>query len=97
MKHLIVKSDKDNVGNALEDIAPGDNVLWRQGGAEHELSATDAVPFGFKMALHPIAEGREIICYGEPVGLASVPIAAGACVHVHNVRGQRGNAQAQEG
>ncbi len=92
MKHLIVKSGKDKVGNALEDIASGDRVVWRQAGAEHELRATDAVPFGFKMALRPIAQDQEIICYGEAIGLASTAIAAGACVHVHNVRGRRGNA-----
>lgn len=93
MKHLIVKSDADNVGNALEDIAPGDAVLWRRAGSECRLNAPEAVPFAFKMALCAIAAGQEIHCYGQPIGVASTDIEAGALVHVHNVRGLRGNAK----
>lgn len=92
MKQLIVKTANDNVGNALEDIAPGDAVLWRQADSEHGLNAAEAVPFAFKMALCAIVAGQEIICYGEPVGAATKNIAAGTLVHVHNVRGLRGNA-----
>lgn len=92
MKQLIVKSDADNVGNALEDIAPGDAVLWRRAGVECRLNAAEAVPFAFKMALCAIAAGQEIRCYGEPIGVACANIAAGALVHVHNVRGLRANA-----
>lgn len=66
MKQLIVKTANDNVGNALEDIAPGDAVLWRQADSEHGLNAAEAVPFAFKMALCAIVAGQEIICYGEP-------------------------------
>lgn len=93
MKHLIVKSDKDNVGNALEDIAPGDALVWRQAGAECRLNAAEAVPFAFKVALRAIDAGQEIRCYGEPIGLASRSIEAGSLVHVHNVRGLRANAK----
>lgn len=93
MKHLIVKSDNDNVGNALEDIAPGDALLWRRAGSECRLNAAEAVPFAFKAALCAIEAGQEIICHGEPIGVASRDIAAGALVHVHNVRGLRANAK----
>lgn len=92
MKNLVVKSDKDNVGNALEDILAGDEVQWEKEGLKGRLTALDNIPFGFKVALKDIARGMEVFCYGEVVGHTSQPVRAGECVHVHNVVGKRGNA-----
>lgn len=91
MKHLIVKSGKDNVGNALDDIQPGDKVTYGIAGKSREIVANEAVPFCFKMSLMPIPKGQQIICYGEMIGVASMDIPEGSCVHVHNVVGKRGN------
>jgi len=41
---------------------------------------------GHKIALKPIEVGQKIIKFGVPVGSATQPIAAGAHVHMHNVK-----------
>lgn len=90
MKTLIVMNDRDNIGNALDDIMANDDVNWEAAGQNYSLKAKDKIPFGFKMALKPIQSGEEIIKYGQIIGYASVPISAGECVHIHNVSGGRG-------
>jgi altronate dehydratase small subunit len=89
MKHAVIKKERDMVANAIEDIAVGEEFCWETGGVEHSLTARTEIPFAFKVALRDIAENEEIICYGEPIGVATCRIAAGECVHVHNVRGRR--------
>ena len=39
-----------------------------------------------KVARFPIFSGDKIIKYGAPIGVATADIAAGAHVHVHNIR-----------
>ena len=50
------------------------------------LTARDEVPIGHKIALKAIAPGQKIVKFGVPVGSATQPIAAGAHVHMHNVK-----------
>jgi hypothetical protein len=44
------------------------------------------LPLGHKVARRAIAAGDKIVKYGAPIGSATAPIAAGAHVHVHNVK-----------
>lgn len=97
MKNFIVKSDRDNVGNALENIAPGDDVAWSHGECRGQIKAASAVPFGFKMALVDLPRGSEIRSYGTVIGVATQDIRAGECVHVHNMAGRRGNTESSGG
>lgn len=90
MKNLIVKSDRDNVGNALESIQEGDPVAWSRGTRQGRLAARGPVPFGFKMALEELSRGADIIGYGEVIGEATQDIQPGELVHIHNMRGKRG-------
>ncbi len=41
---------------------------------------------GHKVATTDIASGRDIIKYGQPIGVATADIAAGQAVHTHNLR-----------
>ncbi|MEZ5740340.1 MAG: UxaA family hydrolase [Burkholderiaceae bacterium] len=50
------------------------------------LAIETGVPFGHKVALHPIRAGEPVIKYGLAIGHAIVDISRGAHVHVHNVR-----------
>lgn len=67
----------DNVAVALAPIAIGTTV--------EGVTARDAIPFGHKIALAPIAAGEAVIKYGQVMGQASIDIPAGAHVHVQNV------------
>lgn len=86
---LIIHPD-DDVAVLLEACAAGDQVTAHGDGAERHLTAREAVPFGFKIALRSIASGEPVRKYGEAIGRASSPIEAGDLVHVHNLAGARG-------
>jgi altronate hydrolase/galactarate dehydratase len=69
----------DNVIVALADIAAGELL------AEHGLTVGGAVPRGHKIATLPIAAGQKVIRYGQIIGAATQPIAAGEHVHTQNL------------
>jgi len=75
-------SEQDNVAVAVRDIAAGSAVAI----GEIRLTTLDAVPLGHKISLRPIRAGEKILKFGVPVGSATVDIAAGCHVHMHNVR-----------
>ena len=87
---IVVMHEADNVGNAIEDIVSGDRVVYTIQERSHAFTASSDVPFGFKIALRDIPANSPIIKYSETIGLASRPIAAGECVHIQNVEGNRG-------
>ena len=76
-------------------LDPRDNVLVvrariRAGADIAVEGVAVAVPadlaLGHKVARCAIAAGDRIVKYGAPIGSANTAIAAGAHVHVHNVR-----------
>lgn len=73
-------------------IHPDDNVAVAlrpaPAGSTHDGVATlEPIPAGHKLALRPLAPGAPVIKYGHPIGLATTPIAPGAHIHSHNLRG----------
>jgi altronate dehydratase small subunit len=89
IKRAILLNTKDDVATALTDLESGESVH-----AEVEDTSTDTVlrediGFGHKYALRDIAQGKEILKYGLPIGKALVDIKAGEWVHVHNCRSER--------
>ena len=60
------------------------------------VTALDAVPFGFKIAVSPMKKGSLVIKYGLPIGVASRDIAPGSLVHIHNIEGARGRGDLKE-
>ena len=83
--NIVVLAVADNVGIALRDIDTNETAR-STGGAS--IVAREAIPLGHKVALGEIEAGSPIVRFGVPVGLATMPIAAGQLVHVHNVRSQ---------
>lgn len=90
MKRVIVINAKDNVAVALEEVAPGEEIEADLGGQKVILTVQEAIPFGHKIALRPLAVGEPVIKYGEVIGEATQPIAPGAWVHLHNLASRRG-------
>jgi altronate hydrolase len=74
---LHIVAAEDDVGIALRDLIPGENI----GG----LTVRAAVARGHKLALRPVGKGAAVRKYGWPIGIASVDIAAGDHVHTHNL------------
>lgn len=48
--------------------------------------ALEDLGLGHKVARHAIPAGGKVMKYGAPIGVATVDIAPGAHVHVHNLR-----------
>ncbi|KJZ32768.1 galactarate dehydratase, partial [Paracoccus sp. S4493] len=70
--------DRDNIMVALIALAPGAPL-------DAGCAATEAIPAGHKVAIRPIAPGEPVLKYGQVIGIATRPIAAGAHVHVQNL------------
>ncbi|HHX24704.1 MAG: UxaA family hydrolase [Tepidanaerobacteraceae bacterium] len=90
MENVLVLNEKDNVGNAIEDIVRNQAAIYSLAGKSYEIIAKEAIPFGFKIALKSINKGDSVIKYGEIIGIASKDITQGQLVHVHNLEGYRG-------
>lgn len=84
--------DEDNVAVCLRAVALGTELDF--GAARVRVSAD--IPTGHKIALRKIGTGEFILKYGQTIGKASLPIAAGAHVHVHNVESIRGRGDLAE-
>jgi altronate dehydratase len=88
MLKAIIINPKDNVATVINHITSGKIVQVQSSSGEVvcELQATEAIPFGHKIALTDIENHDEILKYGEVMGLATKVIKKGDYVHTHNVR-----------
>ena len=72
---------QDNVAVALRALRTGETVT-----CEGTACVVDRdIAVGHKLAARAIAPGETIVKYNCPIGVATQPIPAGACVHTHNV------------
>ena len=81
-RRLLLLDEADNVLVATSRVRGGESVDIE--GSSVTLPAD--LPIGHKLARRAIAAGEKIIKYGAPIGSATADIAAGAHVHVHNVK-----------
>jgi len=86
MNPVLVISARDNVATALESLDAGRSFVVDG----LQLTASQRIPRGHKIALRPIRAGEPVMKYGNPIGTATLDIAPGAHVHVHNVSSGRG-------
>lgn len=77
MTRFIKLSDADNILLAVDPLKVGDKA--------GEVVARARIPRGHKMALRDIPADEAIVKYGQTIGFARVPIAAGDWIHEHNV------------
>jgi altronate hydrolase len=78
---LLIHGD-DSVAVATTELAE-DSRVEVEG---RTIAVLNAIPAGHKVALRAHAPGEPVVKYGWPIGHASVAIAAGEHVHVHNLR-----------
>lgn len=79
----------DGVATALRPLAAGETARLRIGDELRQLPVTQDIPLCHKLAVKALANGEDILKYGEVIGRAVAPIAAGAWVHVHNLKSSR--------
>jgi len=75
---------RDNTAVLLADGDNGQTVRVIGSQNQITLALTEAVEYGHKIALIPIAKGAPVIKYGIPIGYAIQSIASGDWVHLHN-------------
>lgn len=78
---ILLGADDNVVVTSADTIAGG--VVEIDGTA---FPCADVIALGHKLARRDIAKGEKILKYGAPIGSATEAIAAGAHVHVHNVK-----------
>jgi hypothetical protein len=81
-RRLLLLDADDNVLVTTARIRAGEAFLVEGAG----IVAPADLPLGHKVARRPIAAGEKVLKYGAPIGSATADIAAGAHVHVHNVK-----------
>ncbi|MFS1526026.1 UxaA family hydrolase [Microbulbifer sp. 2304DJ12-6] len=81
-KRLIALSDEDNVLICCRPIKANEVVMIN--GTEMQLST--AIGVGHKVARQAITKGEKIVRCGMPIGSATVEIALGQHVHMHNIK-----------
>ena len=81
LRHIVF-SPEDNVAVLLEPASLGDTLDLRG----RSVTVMSDVPQGFKVALVEIAEGAEVLKYGESLGVATRGICPGEIVHSHNLK-----------
>ena len=79
---LILLDPRDNVLVARTRLPAGETVETSDGPAA--LDATSRSPTRSRGATS--WPGEKIVKYGAPIGVATMPIAAGEHVHVHNMK-----------
>jgi altronate dehydratase small subunit len=91
MKRAMLMNAKDCVATALENLVKNEITAIVLPSQEEvtQLSVRQDVPFGHKLAIRAIAEGTEVVKYGEVIGQASKDIETGEYVHIHNVTSNR--------
>ena len=81
---------RDNVATALRDLSLHSDATIEFQGKSKTVRIVQAIPFGHKFALQLIPKGKQVIKYGEALGVATKNIQPGEHVHTHNVISQRG-------
>ena len=79
---LLLLDPRDSVFVVRARVRAGERIAVEGG----EVVVPADLPLGHKVARRAIAAGERIVKYGAPIGSATEAIAAGAHVHVHNVK-----------
>lgn len=78
----------DNVATLLDEAAAGQTLSLVGPARSVNLTATEAIALGHKVAVVPIFDGAPVVKFGVVIGIAMRPIAPGEWVHLHNCRSQ---------
>ena len=87
MYQVFVVDEADNVATNVADAIPEITIIEVGG---KKIKTLNDIPYGHKIALHPIPKGATVLKYGLSIGTATVDIQPGEHVHTHNVESNRG-------
>lgn len=81
----LLMDEKDNVVTCVRATAAGDEIIYRYGDEYRSVKAEEDIPFCHKIALKDLAEGDDVIKYGELIGKTSRAIPRGHWVSHENI------------
>ena len=88
-RKCILLHEKDNTVTALAALSK-DQEITIDGDVSHgAIIVKQDISYAHKFARVLIAEGSDVIKYGEVIGIATTAIQPGEHVHVHNVESKR--------
>jgi len=87
MENAVVIQPDDSVATVIEPVARGGEVCYP--GCDQPLVAVQDIPVYHKVAVRAVKMGEGVYKYGEKIGIATMDIAVGEHVHVHNVASSR--------
>lgn len=82
MDKFIKINPRDNVAVCLEPLGKGEIITI----GDQQIIVKEDIQAGHKIALFAIAEGENIIKYGEPIGHVTCAVEEGSLVHSHNLK-----------
>ncbi|GAA6208204.1 hypothetical protein NBRC116601_14970 [Cognatishimia sp. WU-CL00825] len=78
---LLQLHPSDNISVLKKSVTKGSTLQSPHG----EITISEALGMGHKVAITPIPQGSDVLKYGVPIGVASQDIARGDHVHLHNL------------
>ncbi len=96
MQQLIVINANDNVATATRELLKGQELIMEIDGEQVALTLKENIKFGHKVATIDLAQGQEVVKYGEVMGTTTQEVLKGEHIHVHNVVSQRGRGDLTE-
>lgn len=92
MPHNALMHDPgDDVAVVVVDLKAGEvaSAVTLEGQPAGTVKAVEDIPLGHKIAMRPMAAGKDVIKYGRSVGKVYRDIRAGQHVHTQNIRSER--------
>ena len=83
--NALLMHPKDNIVVCVKDVAAGSDVVFQKAGAFCTVAAKEDIPACHKIAIAPIAEGADVLKYGELIGRTTRAIELGGLVDHHNI------------
>ena len=83
--NALLIDETDNVVTCVEEVPAGSEVFYRKGDDILSLKVTEDIPYCHKTALKDLAEGDEVIKYGEMIGRTNSPVRKGGWVSDKNI------------
>lgn len=84
--NALLMNHQDNVVTCVTEVAKGEKVVYKLGETLMTLTANQSIPYCHKIALTDIAQGQDVLKYGEMIGRAVVPIGKGCWVSHENIK-----------
>jgi altronate hydrolase len=84
-ENVLLLHPDDDVAIAKADLPSGKKLLAHSPRSAAPFQTQQPIPSGHKVALHAVAASQPVRRYGQVIGFATQPIAAGEHVHTHNL------------